>query len=105
MVQYRGDSCIGGDTNTLIPLFALGVLIGFILSQSGLVVRWCPNTCHRHTEAVPSLLLHDHPTRGPSDSRSHIFIPFRGVTAARGVDKTSDPNESTSDPYKQQGAR
>jgi len=31
---------VGGDTNTLIPLFAIGVFIGFTLSQSGLVVRW-----------------------------------------------------------------
>lgn len=31
---------VGGDTDTLIPLFAIGVFIGFTLSQSGLVVRW-----------------------------------------------------------------
>jgi amino acid transporter len=31
---------VGGDTNTLIPLFAIGVFIGFTLSQAGLVVHW-----------------------------------------------------------------
>ena len=31
---------VGGDTNTLIPLFAIGVFTGFTLSQSGLVVHW-----------------------------------------------------------------
>ncbi len=31
---------VGGDTNTLIPLFAIGVFIGFTLSQTGLVLHW-----------------------------------------------------------------
>jgi amino acid transporter len=31
---------VGGNTNSLIPLFAIGVFIGFTLSQSGLVVHW-----------------------------------------------------------------
>src|SRR5580700_11158597 len=31
---------VGGNTNTLIPLFAIGVFIGFTLSQIGLVVHW-----------------------------------------------------------------
>ncbi len=31
---------VGGNTNTLIPLFAIGVFIGFTLSQTGLVVHW-----------------------------------------------------------------
>ena len=31
---------VGGDTNSLIPLFAIGVFIGFTLSQAGLVVHW-----------------------------------------------------------------
>jgi amino acid transporter len=31
---------VGGDTNTLIPLFAIGVFIGFTLAQAGLVVHW-----------------------------------------------------------------
>ena len=31
---------VDGNTNTLIPLFAIGVFIGFTLSQSGLVVHW-----------------------------------------------------------------
>jgi amino acid transporter len=31
---------VAGNTNTLIPLFAIGVFVGFTLSQSGLVVRW-----------------------------------------------------------------
>ncbi|HXY46086.1 MAG TPA: APC family permease, partial [Acidimicrobiales bacterium] len=30
----------GGNTNSLIPLFAIGVFIGFTLAQSGLVVHW-----------------------------------------------------------------
>lgn len=29
-----------GNTNSLIPLFAIGVFIGFTLSQTGLVVHW-----------------------------------------------------------------
>ena len=31
---------VNGNTNTLIPLFAIGVFIGFTLAQSGLVVHW-----------------------------------------------------------------
>jgi amino acid transporter len=31
---------VSGNTNTLIPLFAIGVFIGFTLSQAGLVVHW-----------------------------------------------------------------
>jgi amino acid transporter len=30
----------GGNTNSLIPLFAIGVFTGFTLAQSGLVVHW-----------------------------------------------------------------
>src|SRR6516225_7765050 len=31
---------VDGNTNTLIPLFAIGVFTGFTLSQTGLVVHW-----------------------------------------------------------------
>jgi amino acid transporter len=31
---------VNGDTNRLIPLFAIGVFTGFTLSQAGLVVHW-----------------------------------------------------------------
>lgn len=31
---------VGGNTNTLIPLFAIGVFIGFTLAQAGMVVHW-----------------------------------------------------------------
>ena len=31
---------VNGNTNALIPLFAIGVFIGFTLSQAGLVVHW-----------------------------------------------------------------
>ncbi|MER0445485.1 APC family permease [Streptomyces sp. Edi4] len=31
----------GGDTNTLVPLFAIGVFVGFTICQSGMVVHWC----------------------------------------------------------------
>ncbi len=31
---------VSGNTNTMIPLFAIGVFIGFTLAQSGLVVHW-----------------------------------------------------------------
>jgi amino acid transporter len=31
---------VGGSTNSMIPLFAIGVFTGFTLSQSGLVVHW-----------------------------------------------------------------
>ncbi len=31
---------VSGNTNALIPLFAIGVFIGFTLSQTGLVVHW-----------------------------------------------------------------
>ena len=31
---------VGGNTNLLIPLFAIGVFTGFTLSQAGLVVHW-----------------------------------------------------------------
>jgi hypothetical protein len=31
---------VGGDTQALIPLFAIGVFTGFTLSQTGMVVHW-----------------------------------------------------------------
>ena len=31
---------VGGNTNAMIPLFAIGVFTGFTLSQAGLVVHW-----------------------------------------------------------------
>ncbi len=31
---------VNGDTNALIPMFAIGVFIGFTLAQTGLVVHW-----------------------------------------------------------------
>lgn len=31
---------VNGNTNALIPMFAIGVFIGFTLAQSGLVVHW-----------------------------------------------------------------
>ncbi len=31
---------VGGNTNSLIPLFAIGVFVGFTLAQGGLVVHW-----------------------------------------------------------------
>jgi hypothetical protein len=31
---------VGGNTNEMIPLYAIGVFTGFTLSQSGLVVHW-----------------------------------------------------------------
>jgi amino acid transporter len=33
-------AAVDGNTNTLIPLFAIGVFTGFTLSQAGLVVHW-----------------------------------------------------------------
>ncbi|MFI1830616.1 APC family permease [Streptomyces sp. NPDC020412] len=30
----------GGDTNTLVPLFAIGVFVGFTICQAGMVVHW-----------------------------------------------------------------
>ncbi|MFD9602520.1 APC family permease [Streptomyces sp. NBC_01224] len=30
----------GGDTNTLVPLFAIGVFVGFTVAQSGMVIHW-----------------------------------------------------------------
>lgn len=30
----------GGDTNTLVPLFAIGVFVGFALAQTGMVLHW-----------------------------------------------------------------
>ncbi|AYG78379.1 Putrescine importer PuuP [Streptomyces hundungensis] len=31
----------GGDTNTLVPLFAIGVFVGFTIAQVGMVRHWC----------------------------------------------------------------
>ncbi|MFG2617202.1 APC family permease [Streptomyces sp. NPDC048507] len=31
----------GGDTNALVPLFAIGVFVGFTLCQAGMVRHWC----------------------------------------------------------------
>ncbi|RKT03309.1 amino acid transporter [Streptomyces sp. 3211.6] len=32
--------CSGGDTNTLVPLFAIGVFVGFTICQVGMVRHW-----------------------------------------------------------------
>jgi amino acid transporter len=44
---------VGGNTNEMIPLFAIGVFTGFTLSQAGLVVHWWrtrpPRWSHRAT--------------------------------------------------------
>ncbi|MEU0413531.1 APC family permease [Streptomyces griseorubiginosus] len=32
--------CSGGDTNTLVPLFAIGVFVGFTIAQVGMVRHW-----------------------------------------------------------------
>jgi len=41
---------VGGNTNELIPLFAIGVFTGFTLSQTGLVVHWWKNRPPRWTQ-------------------------------------------------------
>ncbi|MBZ4318062.1 APC family permease [Streptomyces huiliensis] len=33
--------CSGGDVNTLVPLFAIGVFVGFTICQVGMVRHWC----------------------------------------------------------------
>jgi amino acid transporter len=45
---------VNGNTNRLIPLFAIGVFTGFTLSQSGLVVHWWKNkpSGWRHRAAI-----------------------------------------------------
>ncbi|MHB2027809.1 MAG: APC family permease [Acidimicrobiales bacterium] len=44
---------VGGNTNEMIPLFAIGVFIGFTLSQIGLVVHWWRDrTAHWHYRAT-----------------------------------------------------
>jgi amino acid transporter len=53
----------GGDTNTLIPLYAIGVFIAFTLSQAGLVVHW-------------------RRTRGPGWSRRAIINGFGAMVTA-----------------------
>ncbi|MFD7978452.1 APC family permease [Streptomyces sp. NPDC059071] len=32
--------CSGGDTNTLVPLFAIGVFVGFTIAQTGMFLHW-----------------------------------------------------------------
>ena len=44
----------GGNTNSLIPLFAIGVFIGFTLAQSGLVVHWWRTRPKRWRRSSPS---------------------------------------------------
>jgi hypothetical protein len=48
---------VGGNTNSLIPLFAIGVFTGFTLAQSGLVVHWWKNkpARWRHRAAINGL--------------------------------------------------
>ncbi len=48
---------VGGNTNSLIPLFAIGVFTGFTLAQSGLVVHWRKNkpARWRHRAAINGL--------------------------------------------------
>ena len=40
----------GGDTNRLIPLYAIGAFLAFTLSQAGMVKHWMktPDASHRH---------------------------------------------------------
>jgi len=48
---------VGGNTNRLIPLFAIGVFTGFTLAQSGLVVHWWKSkpAKWRHRAAINGL--------------------------------------------------
>ncbi|MGA3352860.1 MAG: APC family permease [Acidimicrobiales bacterium] len=48
---------VRGNTNSLIPLFAIGVFTGFTLAQSGLVVHWWKNKPARwhHRAAINGL--------------------------------------------------
>ncbi len=48
---------VGGDTNSLIPLFAIGVFTGFTLAQTGLVVHWWKERppAWRHRAAINAL--------------------------------------------------
>ncbi len=38
---------VNGDTNALIPMFAIGVFVGFTLAQTGLVIHWRHERSHR----------------------------------------------------------
>ena len=38
----------GGNTNTLLPLYAVGVFLAFTLSQTGMVVHWLRHRDQRH---------------------------------------------------------
>ncbi|WP_435880764.1 hypothetical protein [Streptomyces parvulus] len=49
----------GGDTNTLVPLFAIGVFVGFTLAQAGMVVHWC-------REARRPMAREDRPSTAPA---------------------------------------
>ncbi|MGW1964650.1 APC family permease [Streptomyces sp. NPDC001935] len=44
----------GGDTNTLVPLFAIGVFVGFTIAQVGMVKHWL--TDRRHGRRGKALL-------------------------------------------------
>ncbi|ANW20300.1 APC family permease [Streptomyces clavuligerus] len=44
----------GGDTNTLVPLFAIGVFVGFTVCQAGMVIHW---RTHRTPGWRPRALL------------------------------------------------
>jgi hypothetical protein len=47
----------GGNTNSLIPLFAVGVFVAFTLSQSGMVVHWWRHRDRRWRQAAATNLV------------------------------------------------
>ncbi len=61
---------VDGNTNTLIPLFAIGVFIGFTLSQAGLLVHW-----RRTKQPGRSRAGHHQRQRGGRDGHCHPDPP------------------------------
>ena len=65
---------VSGNTNTLIPLFAIGVFTGFTLSQSGLVVHWR----RRRPPGWQRRAIHQRDRRR-DHRRRHPGVPFHQV--------------------------
>jgi amino acid transporter len=62
----------GGNTDTLIPLYAVGVFLAFALSQTGMVIHW---RCHRGAHWRRSMFIN-----GLGAALSAIVFLIAGVT-------------------------
>lgn len=81
----------GGDTNTLVPLFAIGVFVGFTLCQTGMVRHW-------RTERTPAGEAKPHSTVSVPCSPAWLLSWSPPPSSATAHGSSSSPCRCSSSP-------